>query len=143
MQLREIPVERLFISALDKDFVSIAKHQRAKSIPLRLENPILTFRQFSNSLGQHRQDRRVHYKVHSSWYNAALTYGLLVNMAMKLNFRLLLFFVLSTFSVSVSAQTLTERLGYPSGTKLIIIHADDLGETHAVNAAAIKAIEGG
>ena len=62
---------------------------------------------------------------------------------MKLNFRLLLFFVLSTFSVSVSAQTLTERLGYPSGTKLIIIHADDLGETHAVNAAAIKAIEGG
>ena len=43
----------------------------------------------------------------------------------------------------VSAQTLAERLGYPPGTKLIIVHADDLGETHAVNAAAIKAIEGG
>ncbi len=43
----------------------------------------------------------------------------------------------------VSAQTLAERLGYPAGTKLIIVHADDLGETHAVNAAAIKALEGG
>ena len=44
---------------------------------------------------------------------------------------------------SVSAQTLAERLGYPAGTKLIIVHADDLGETHAVDAAAIKALEGG
>jgi len=43
----------------------------------------------------------------------------------------------------VSAQTLAERLGYPAGTKLIIVHADDLGETHAVDAAAIKALEGG
>src|SRR5882724_11320590 len=56
---------------------------------------------------------------------------------------LLLGSLLSTFSVGVSAQTLVERLGYPSGTKLIIVHADDLGETHAVNAAAIKALEGG
>lgn len=46
-------------------------------------------------------------------------------------------------TVVVSAQTLVERLGYPAGTKLIVVHADDLGETHAVNAAAIKAIEGG
>jgi chitin disaccharide deacetylase len=42
-----------------------------------------------------------------------------------------------------SLQTLADRLGYPSGTKLIIVHADDLGETHAVNAAATKALEGG
>jgi hypothetical protein len=42
-----------------------------------------------------------------------------------------------------SAQTLVERLGYPAGTKLIVIHADDLGETHAVNAASIKALESG
>jgi predicted glycoside hydrolase/deacetylase ChbG (UPF0249 family) len=46
-------------------------------------------------------------------------------------------------TVVVSAQTLADRLGYPPGTKLIIVHADDLGETHAVNAAAIKALEGG
>jgi predicted glycoside hydrolase/deacetylase ChbG (UPF0249 family) len=56
---------------------------------------------------------------------------------------LLLGSLLSTFSVGVSAQTLVERLGYPPGTKLIIVHADDLGETHSVNAAAIKALQGG
>src|ERR1700746_505854 len=56
---------------------------------------------------------------------------------------LLLGFLLSTFSVTVSGQNLAERLGYPPGTKLIIVHADDLGETHAVNAAAIKALQGG
>ena len=56
---------------------------------------------------------------------------------------LLLCFLLSIFSASVSAQTLLDRLGYPPDTKLIIVHADDLGETHAVNAAAIKALEGG
>ena len=44
-------------------------------------------------------------------------------------------------TLAVSAQTLADRLGYPPGTKLIIVHADDLGETHAVNAAAIKALE--
>jgi predicted glycoside hydrolase/deacetylase ChbG (UPF0249 family) len=47
------------------------------------------------------------------------------------------------FSTGVSAQTLADRLGYPPGTKLIIVHADDLGETHAVNAAAIKALQVG
>jgi predicted glycoside hydrolase/deacetylase ChbG (UPF0249 family) len=43
----------------------------------------------------------------------------------------------------MSAQTLADRLGDPPGTKLIIVHADDLGETHAVNAAAINALESG
>lgn len=56
---------------------------------------------------------------------------------------LLIGYLLSAFPVAVSAQTLAERLGYPPGTKLIIVHADDLGETHAVNAAAIKALQGG
>jgi len=50
---------------------------------------------------------------------------------------------LSFFPVTISAQTLAENLGYPPGTKLIIVHADDLGETHAVNAAAIKSLESG
>lgn len=62
----------------------------------------------------------------------------------KFTFALLIagFFV-SFFPITVSAQTLADRLGYPPGTKLIIVHADDLGETHAVNAAAIKALEAG
>ena len=55
----------------------------------------------------------------------------------------LLGYCLFLFPVTVSAQTLADGLGYPSGTKLIIVHADDLGETHAVNAAAIKALERG
>ena len=47
------------------------------------------------------------------------------------------------FAPELSAQTLAERLGYPPGTRLIIVHADDLGETHAVNAAALKALQAG
>ena len=46
-------------------------------------------------------------------------------------------------AVGVSAQTLAERLGYPPGIKLLVVHADDLGETHAVNAASMKALESG
>jgi chitin disaccharide deacetylase len=56
---------------------------------------------------------------------------------------LLLAYCLFLSPVTVSAQTLADRLGYPFGTKLIIVHADDLGETHAVNAAAIKTLEAG
>jgi chitin disaccharide deacetylase len=56
---------------------------------------------------------------------------------------LLIGYCLFLSPITVSAQTLADRLGYPSGTKLVIIHADDLGETHAVNAAAIKTLEGG
>lgn len=46
-------------------------------------------------------------------------------------------------SFFASAQDLAQQLGFPAGTKLVIIHADDLGETHAVNAAAMKALEMG
>ena len=51
--------------------------------------------------------------------------------------------IFSALLVDLSAQSLAQKLGYPAGTKLIIVHADDLGETHAVNAAAIKALESG
>src|SRR6266567_1311686 len=50
---------------------------------------------------------------------------------------------LSFSPMTISAQTLADHLGYPPGTNLIIVHADDLGETHAVNAAAIKALQSG
>src|SRR5215216_6671122 len=40
-------------------------------------------------------------------------------------------------------QTIAERLGYPRDAKLVIVHADDLGMTHSVNAATMKAFETG
>lgn len=39
--------------------------------------------------------------------------------------------------------TLAEKLGYPKDAKLLIIHADDIAETHAVNAATFQALEAG
>ncbi|HXE36110.1 MAG TPA: polysaccharide deacetylase family protein [Verrucomicrobiae bacterium] len=56
-------------------------------------------------------------------------------------------FLLAATSITAEAQTvaksLAERLGYPRDAKLVIVHADDLGMTHSVNAASIKALETG
>lgn len=40
-------------------------------------------------------------------------------------------------------KTIAERLGYPRDAKLLIVHADDLGMTHSVNIATIKALQTG
>jgi len=42
-----------------------------------------------------------------------------------------------------SAPTLAERLGYVRDAKLLIVHADDLGEWHAVNEATTRALAAG
>jgi predicted glycoside hydrolase/deacetylase ChbG (UPF0249 family) len=39
--------------------------------------------------------------------------------------------------------SLAEKMGYGRDAKLLIVHADDLGMTHAVNAASIHALESG
>jgi len=45
---------------------------------------------------------------------------------------------------TVSGQeTLAEKLGYKKDAKLLIIHADDLGFSHAENMASIKALDSG
>ena len=40
-------------------------------------------------------------------------------------------------------KTIAERLGYPADAKLLIIHADDLGVAHSVNAASLDALDKG
>jgi predicted glycoside hydrolase/deacetylase ChbG (UPF0249 family) len=59
----------------------------------------------------------------------------------------LCFLLLALASFRVPAQTspksLAEKLGYASDAKLVIIHADDLGMTHSINAASIKGLESG
>jgi predicted glycoside hydrolase/deacetylase ChbG (UPF0249 family) len=42
-----------------------------------------------------------------------------------------------------TTKTIAERLGYPRDAKLLIVHGDDLGMAHSVNAATIKAFETG
>ena len=38
-------------------------------------------------------------------------------------------------------KNLAELLGYPGDSKLLIIHADDMGLSHSVNTACIKAFD--
>jgi predicted glycoside hydrolase/deacetylase ChbG (UPF0249 family) len=53
--------------------------------------------------------------------------------------------VLFLFASTLSAQTKTiaERLGHPANAKLLIIHADDLGAAHSVDAASFDALDKG
>lgn len=46
-------------------------------------------------------------------------------------------------AVDGQAKTIAERLGYPAGSRLLIIHADDLGVAHSVNAASFDGLSRG
>jgi len=62
-----------------------------------------------------------------------------------IKFLILLSLGLTLAAPTIQAQqpTLAERLGYPKDAKLLIVHADDLGMSHSVNAATLKAFETG
>jgi predicted glycoside hydrolase/deacetylase ChbG (UPF0249 family) len=47
------------------------------------------------------------------------------------------------FLNAISAQTPSDTHGYRKDAKLLIVHADDVAETHAVNAATFQALESG
>lgn len=57
----------------------------------------------------------------------------------KTVFLAILILHLSYSAVSQNGQNLAELLGYPKDSKLLIIHADDMGLARSVNAATIKA----
>ena len=46
-------------------------------------------------------------------------------------------------SLAAQSRSVAERLGYPAETKLLILHADDLGVAHSVNAASFDALDKG
>lgn len=45
--------------------------------------------------------------------------------------------------IHAQQSTIQEKLGYPKDTKLLIIHADDLGLSHSENEASVYAMENG
>ena len=55
----------------------------------------------------------------------------------------LLFVISSAVYSQQPTRSLVERLGYPADTKLLIVHADDLGMAHSINDATIKAFATG
>src|SRR5262245_23342318 len=56
-QLGEIAIQRPFVTALNKDFIAVAKNNRPKAVPLGLEDPSFVWREDSNSFCEHRLNR--------------------------------------------------------------------------------------
>ena len=70
MQLGEVPIQRPEIATLDKDVVfrGPAKHDRAKAVPLGLEQEVAIARQIVGEFREHRLDRRSNRQRRSSWH---------------------------------------------------------------------------
>jgi hypothetical protein len=63
------------------------------------------------------------------------------NIKMK---KIILVFASLLLTLGIYSQgnkNLAELLGYPKDSKLLIIHADDMGLSHSVNTASIKAFD--
>ena len=51
--------------------------------------------------------------------------------------------LLLSSTLQAQTRTIAERLGYPKDAKLLILHADDLGAAHSVDAASFDALDKG
>ncbi len=58
-------------------------------------------------------------------------------------FFVLFFMGLTVMAVMPYAETTAERLGFPPDSRLLIVHADDIGMCHAANVAFMEAAKGG
>ena len=67
-QFCKIAVQRLLITALNRDLVAVSEYGRPEPVLFRLEKPVCSLRQFANSLGEHGQYRRIHWKLHNYPY---------------------------------------------------------------------------
>src|SRR2546423_670521 len=57
VELWEVAVERSQVATLDEDVVLVPKYDRAKAIPLGLEEKVAVMRHGVGDFGQHRLDR--------------------------------------------------------------------------------------
>jgi len=51
--------------------------------------------------------------------------------------------LLAASTLNAQTRTIAERLGHPRDAKLLIIHADDLGAAHSIDAASFDALDRG
>jgi len=63
----------------------------------------------------------------------------------RMSFLIAGLFLIAFFPVLAHSQgaTVAERLGYAADARLLIVHADDIGVAHSVNAASFEALETG
>ena len=63
-ELGVVARERPAVATLEEYFVTVSKHERAETVPLRLEDPRIPRRQRVDAVRQHRQDRRINWQIH-------------------------------------------------------------------------------
>src|SRR5258708_6885368 len=64
-ELRKVPLQRLEIAALDLHVVPVAKDERTKTVPFRLEDEVRAFRDLVHELREHRRNRGLERQLHT------------------------------------------------------------------------------
>ena len=64
-QVGEVAVQRLLVAALEQQLVPVAEDERAKAVPLRLEDPVRAVGDPVRALGEHRRNGGIHCELHA------------------------------------------------------------------------------